>query len=703
MDLSAVQALIDAVGPGYVVKTSDTPSRTSWEGLCELVEVALRRGVDLRRVGRQTARSSRYKYYSRLRLAQVLTLEDALRFILQPRDPIDFSCVNHAITAQPGRVDLVAYVVEPYAPCPGLFELFHGAACALLEALEPEGQVRLRTHGRQAHWVFLYPLRYGARQRLRTLVSRQLHRAYSAYSRRTAYPTLLRWREMYEEQLVARANAEEELCAREEDFERRMQHVDDVIGELDSSGTLVYVGPRFKHMVGLSTDAAIDFLRHVVHREDMPRVERDLRAALAGRVACRVDDFRTLDPDLSQRWVELLIEPFVAAGGDRRTIVIARDVTEGRRFREERDAFDQQLEQTQRLESLGVLAGGIAHDFNNLLTPITGFAELVSAQLADRPDLRSQVDMIQVAASKASDLVRQLSAYAGKQPAEFVTVDLAHDTRELLDLLKTSVSPKVELRVELQEKACVLGDASQLRQVVMNLVINAAEAIGDRPGRIELSVLRRGDHVFLRVEDDGCGMDEVARRRAFEPFYTTKFAGRGLGLSAVLGIVEAHNGQLSIESTVGEGTVIELKLVAKDATARLSAALAQEGFRGEGRVLLVDDEPLVRETGRQLLESLGYAVEVACEGEEALARFEEGFDLLVVDLMMPKVNGREVLAQVRQRDPRMPVLLVSGYAAQLAATQLHDPCTRTLGKPYRLDDLAPILQEFGLAARPGSS
>ena len=345
-----------------------------------------------------------------------------------------------------------------------------------------------------------------------------------------------------------------------------------------------------------------------------------------------------------------------------------------------------------------MLAGGVAHDFNNLLVPILGQAELAAAELEPSSELHQRVDTIRTAAEKASDLVHQLILYAGGQPSSFARVDLVEETREMLNLASATFAPGIQVHTELGECALVNADAAQLRQIIMNLLINAAEAIGDAPGLIEVGVEHRPGTVVLVVTDNGCGMDEATQRRVFEPFYTTKFTGRGLGLSAVLGIVRAHQGELVLNSAPGEGSRFELHLPeAAPLDSEITVEMpAPEEVRFEGVVLLVDDEPGARDTGRDLLEQQGFCVEVRSDGAEALEFLKDSHcDFAVVDLVMPRVDGREVLATIRRDQPELPVIIVSGYGAWTMATEFNsDPHTRFLPKPYRAADLARTLKEL---------
>ncbi|MDH3642119.1 MAG: response regulator [Gammaproteobacteria bacterium] len=672
--------------------------RMSWDTFCDLLDVTAAHTPDLRGIGSDGLASALYKFRRRVKLARrILTLEDALRFILYPRNPIDFACLNVAVTAEPGRINVVAYLLHGYRECPPFFEVMLGAAQELIRALEvPDGEVTMSLSGRQAHLVFTYAASDGILHRVHRFVSRQAHAIYSILVIRSSYPDLVHGRKLFEEQLVERAKVEEQLTASEQAFERRMLEIDDVIAEYDHTGELVYVSPNLERLIGISVEEVRTDPSRVVHMEDIGRVERGIALALRERKANRVDDFRILDASANTRWVELSLTPATAADGGEHAIAVLRDITERRRHYEERQRLDRQLERTQRLEVLGVLAGGIAHDFNNLLMPILGQAELATMALEDRPELRARVETIRAAADKAADLVRQLMVYAGTETSSFGVVDLGRETGELLELAKTTISPNVELRVSIADKALVQGDVSQLRQVIMNLIINATEAIGDNPGAVDLTVARDDDSVTLSVQDDGCGMDELTRERAFEPFFSTKFAGRGLGLSAVMGIVRAHNGELLLTTELDRGTLVELTLAAADQDGVAPRDDVEVYARGSGAVLLVDDEDAVLQVGKAMLEAVGYEVTTARDGEEALACIDDAdFVALVVDLVMPKIDGREVLSAVRRRYPNLPFVMVSGYGAQLVNAETgHDPFTRFLAKPFRVHELSATLSQL---------
>jgi PAS domain S-box-containing protein len=396
----------------------------------------------------------------------------------------------------------------------------------------------------------------------------------------------------------------------------------------------------------------------------------------------RVDHFETTRVRKDGRIVEvsLTISPIRDSRG---VIVgashIARDVTE-------RKVFERQLQQTQKLESLGVLAGGIAHDFNNLLTGMLGNASLaLEGTLPTDPNKKLLEDVVKAARS-AAELTRQLLAYAGK--GRFVTeaVNLSDVVRSISELIQSSIPRNVRIRFELASNLPALdADIGQIQQVIMNLLINAAEAIGDgKNGTVVVATytqqvdedyrrklwqspeLEPGRYIVLEVQDNGCGMDESTMARIFDPFYTTKFTGRGLGLAAVLGIVRSHRGALTVYSAPGEGSTFKLLFPSAEAATWKPAleAVGTRELRGTETVLVVDDEEIVRSAARNALERFGYTVLVAHDGGEAVEIFRRAagrIDLVLLDLTMPVMGGEEALTQMLEIRPDVKVLLSSGF------------------------------------------
>jgi two-component system cell cycle sensor histidine kinase/response regulator CckA len=397
------------------------------------------------------------------------------------------------------------------------------------------------------------------------------------------------------------------------------------------------------------------------------------------------------------------------------------DLSERKQSQEERERLQAQLLQVQKLESLGVLAGGIAHDFNNLLTAILGSASAAMLTLPNESPARPDLDNVVLASRRAANLTRQLLAYSGKGHFEVRPIDLSVHVRELATLLETTISKKVQLRLELtQDMPPVSADIAQVQQIVMNLVINGAEAIGDQRGTVLVTTglqnidefyvqslfssegIAPGDYVYLEVHDTGCGMDEATKMRIFDPFFTTKFTGRGLGLAAVMGIVRGHKGAIKVYSSPGKGTTFKVFFPAAEGTAARPAPEVMS-FRGEGVALVVDDDQGVREAASRLLEFFGFSVLQAVDGRhgtEVFRQHESEIVIVILDMTMPEMNGEETFREIRRVRSDVPVILTSGYN-EIEATRRFTAkgLAGFLQKPFTPKELT---QKLALALKPGS-
>ncbi len=514
-------------------------------------------------------------------------------------------------------------------------------------------------------------------------------------------------------------NAREALRLSEEKYRGLVESLSDWIWQTDPQGRYTYASPRVHDLLGYTPDEVIGRTPF----EFMPPAEADRVRAEYARLAQTKQPFAGLiNVNLRKDGSLVVLETsgvprLDARGGLLGYHGVDRDITERQRLEDERLQLERRMQQVQKLESLGVLAGGIAHDFNNLLTTILGNADLALEELPPASPLRTYLREIKDTSVRAADLCRQMLAYSGRGRFVIETISLREVVQEMLQLLRTSISRKAQFHLHLAEALPPLrGDATQLRQVVMNLVINASEALGDHCGSITVSTgvatcsteelregcqggtLPAGRYVWLEVSDTGCGMDEATRQRAFEPFFTTKFTGRGLGLSAVLGIVRRHQGALLLRSQPGSGTTFRVLFPACPAASTPPPCTPQPAppWSGTGTVLLVDDEEPVRTMGRRLLERLGFQVLLAADGREALHRFQEHraqIDVVILDLTMPRLNGEETLAELRRLDPRVRVILSSGYTeAEMASRFSGAGLAGFMAKPYSKDELIRQLQ-----------
>lgn len=398
-------------------------------------------------------------------------------------------------------------------------------------------------------------------------------------------------------------------------------------------------------------------------------------------------------------------------------ISVLMDITDRKRTEREKERLNAQLLHTHKLESLGVLAGGIAHDFNNLLMGVMGNASIVSSKLELSSPLLKHVQAIEKAARRAADVAQQMLAYAGKGRVERRLVDLSALVSDSSDLLRLSVAGRVELICELAPRLPpVEADVTQLQQVILNLVTNACEAMEGNHGRvrvrtgtteIDASYLLQCFHgsgvvpglfAYLEVEDSGHGIDAATLARIFDPFFSTKFEGRGLGLAGVLGIVRGHMGAIRVRSQPGRGTCFRVLLPAKPGAVVSSDEAAQRKpppATGRRLVLIVDDEELVRETASGMLTELECKVLTANSGREAIEIFrntDKRIDTVLLDLTMPGLDGTATLRELKSLDPQILVIMMSGYDPVEALTKVRrSERTLFLRKPFSLDDLRSAL------------
>jgi len=450
---------------------------------------------------------------------------------------------------------------------------------------------------------------------------------------------------------------------------------------------------------------------------DREHEEQDILAAIARGES--VEHFETVRVCKDGRVINIsaTISPIKDQQG---TIIgvskIARDITSRKKADEERLAFERQMMQTQKLESLGVLAGGIAHDFNNILMSIIGNADLALTRINKESPATDNLRHVLDASSRAADLVRQMLAYSGRGRFIIENIDINVLVQEMTHMLEVSISKRAVLRFNLHRPLpSVTADATQIRQVIMNLVINASEAIDDRSGIIAITTgcmncdkryleqisldkhIPIGLYVFLEIADTGCGMDEKTLARVFDPFFTTKFTGRGLGMAAVQGIIRGHHGAIKIYSEVGKGTTFKVFLPAVTLPEELFNNTSEEDsvWRGTGTVLLVDDEESVLGIGSEMLRELGFDVITALDGLQGIDLFienKEKITCVILDLTMPHLDGEQTFRELRRLQADVKVIMSSGYNEQEVTQRfIGKGLAGFIQKPYRLSTLRETL------------
>jgi PAS domain S-box-containing protein len=490
--------------------------------------------------------------------------------------------------------------------------------------------------------------------------------------------------------------------------------------------------PEAERMYGLepgSFDGRAETFFALIHPDDREKVRGIIRRALENREESMGSyELRVLRPDGSMRWMvsrgAVLRD---ADGSPIRRLGTVMDVTAQHLAAEEKAGIERKLQETQKLESLGVLAGGIAHDFNNLLTGILGNASLARMDLPANSPAQPSLEQIELVAQRAADLCRQMLAYSGKGRFIVQHLDLSVLVRDTADLLRLSISKSAVLKFSLEpDLPAISADATQMRQILMNLIINASEAIGEKSGVISITTgvlladraylteaylspaIPEGDYVFLEVSDDGAGMDAETRERIFDPFFTTKFTGRGLGLAAVLGIVRGHQGALKVYSEPGRGTTFKLLLPCADGPAEELVAnpAVSVTWRGAGTILVVDDEETVRTVSARMLAAMGFHVLLASNGNEALEIFRPHRDEIVgvlLDLTMPQLDGAATFTQLRRIKPGIRVLLMSGFNEQDAINRFAGKgLAGFIQKPFKPETLRTRLRAIFEPAPEGA-
>jgi two-component system, cell cycle sensor histidine kinase and response regulator CckA len=480
-----------------------------------------------------------------------------------------------------------------------------------------------------------------------------------------------------------------------------------------------YVSPRMAEILALSVESILaDHRRafHAAHPDDFDSLVTLNQEAIELRQSFEWEGRFLVEG--SVKWLNIKSSPEALENGDLLWHGVVTDVTDEKLADEERLRLEKMFFHAQKLESLGILAGGIAHDFNNILMAIIGNADLALMSITGDSPAVENLKRIEQASARAADLTKQMLAYSGK--GRFVLEDL--DLNQLVDkmqpLLEISISKKAVLMLNLHEPLPpVEADATQMHQIIMNLVINASEALEENSGLICITTdslycdrkflkevwsddkMSEGQYVCLEVADTGCGMDKNTMAKLFDPFFTTKFTGRGLGMAAVQGIVKGHKGSIKVSSEKGKGSTFKILLPASNRPAnpaRQEVNTDSENWRGRGIVLLVDDEETVRCIGAEMLTTLGFTPIMAHDGLEAIGILKRtpGIAFVILDLTMPRMDGEQCFRELRLLDPALKVIMSSGYNEQEVTQRfIGKGLSGFIQKPYKLSDLRDAIKK----------
>ena len=522
--------------------------------------------------------------------------------------------------------------------------------------------------------------------------------------------------------ITERTHAEKALRESEELLHSIVESMSDGILVLDDRFRYTYWNRTMEELTSVRRETVLADPRppwEIFPHLTQHGVDRMMAQAMGGEIVHREAIPYTREDGQSGFTSETFLPLRTPDNGIRGIVGVVRDVTERHRAAEEQRNLEAQVQHSQKLESLGVLAGGIAHDFNNLLHGIGANADLALMDLPDNAPAAKNLGAILKTSQRAAELCRQMLAYSGKGQFTVEPLDLSDLVADTVDLLQVSISKRIHLQYDLDESlSTVEADAAQIRQIVLNLVTNASDAIGEASGTIVIRTgsmscnedylktvytgagIKAGTYNYFEVEDDGCGMDAETQHRMFEPFFTSKGTSRGLGLAAVLGIVRGHQGALEVQSVPGKGTTLRVLFPSTDQETKDSSTKDTDtmtGWQGYGTVLVVDDEMAILDVAQQTLTAYGFQVRTARDGLEALDRFDRYCDEVVavlLDVTMPRLDGRETLIELRRRRGDLPILLSSGYAPQGKGRLPEDAITGFLQKPYRPVELASRLRQL---------
>jgi PAS domain S-box-containing protein len=519
--------------------------------------------------------------------------------------------------------------------------------------------------------------------------------------------------------ITERKRAEDALRESEARFRGTFEQAAVGIALAEPDGPFLKINQRYCDILGYSTEEMLSMTyMDITHPDDREATQTFVAQAVSGELERPQMEKRYIRKDGSTIWIKLTLSHVRGENGELvNAIGIVEDISDRKRAEQLSAELEAQLRQSQKMEAIGQLAGGVAHDFNNLLSPILIYSDLLLNEISSKDPRHQEIEQIRSAAARAKDLTQQLLAFGRKQVLSMKVLDLNQVVADLTRMLTRTLRENIRVEQRLSETPLPFeGDLSQVEQILMNLAINARDAMPeggtmtietrettlDEGAARELGEVAPGRYGTLILSDTGHGMDEDTALRAFEPFFSTKDRdkGTGLGLSTVYGSVRQHEGAIRVESAPRQGTTFEvyLPLTGRDDLTSPPQPAQSELVGGDETLLVVEDDEAVRTTTSKLLEHLGYRVLVAADGPQALAiaaESDETIDLLITDVIMPKMNGPELYESLSQTLPDLPVLYISGYTGEAIAEQASlDGDLDYLSKPFTVAEISARIREI---------
>jgi PAS domain S-box-containing protein len=512
--------------------------------------------------------------------------------------------------------------------------------------------------------------------------------------------------------------SEEALKHSEEKYRQLANHAPTGIYKVDfNTGKLVSVNDVMCEYTGYTEEellnmSALDFLTEESQKRFLDRLDN----LLNGKQIPRTVEYKAKAKDGHEFWIFLDARyEYDRDGKPSGATVVAHDITDRKKAEEEKLRLEDQLQQAQKMEAVGTLAGGIAHDFNNILSVIIGYTELILMNGNVDSEVKQNLKEIFNASKHARDMVKQILAFSRQSKHERKPIQVRHIIKEALKMLRASLPATIKIQQKMEKNTGVIeADPTQFHQVLMNLCTNAAHAMHEKDGVLEISLsnidwdqnaaarpaeLKPGPYLKLSVRDTGDGINPDAQDQIFEPYFTTKEKGEGtgLGLAVVQGIIKSHNGAVTVESTVGQGSTFNVYLPIIQRNVATDEVVSAPLPMGQERILLVDDEQPLVEIGKQMLERLGYTVAARTSSVEALELFKAQpgrFDLVITDIVMPNMTGETLAEKLMDIRADIPVILCTGYSEKFTRQQASQMGVRSfLMKPLLMQDLANTVRQ----------
>ena len=511
--------------------------------------------------------------------------------------------------------------------------------------------------------------------------------------------------------------SEEALKQSEEKYRTILENIEDGYFEVDIAGNFTFFNDSMCRLIGYSHSAMSGMNnREYMDAKNAKKVFETCNRVYETGKPAKGFDWEIIKVDGTRRQVNMSVSLITDENGNRIGFRgIARDITGRKQAEKEKQRLEDQLQQAQKMEAVGTLAGGIAHDFNNILSVIIGYTELILMNGNVDSEVKQNLKEIFNASKHARDMVKQILAFSRQSKNERKPIQARHIVKEAIKMLRASLPTTIDIQQKLEKNTGVIeADPTQFHQVLMNLCTNAAHAMHEKDGVLEISLsnidwgqnaaarppeLQPGPYLKLSVSDTGDGIHPEARDQIFEPYFTTKekSEGTGLGLAVVKGIIRSHNGAVTVESEVGQGSTFHLYLPIIQGNVKTDEVASTPLPMGKERILLVDDEQPLVEIGKQMLERLGYTVAARTSSDEALELFKaqpDRFDLVITDIVMPNMTGETLAEKLMDIRADIPVILCTGYSEKFTRKHASAMGVRSfLMKPLLMQDLANTVRQ----------